>query len=416
MATNNVMTYTRIENYSSSDVTTLKSMFTNKQLIKLAKNLDILSQRGATGKVLLNSPAKEGQLNIFYGRLLYTTSDIHRVRRWERAVRLHCPEWNPRTSQQLSDPEKPWEYLLLYDGISKNQITISQAKAVIRTVTLEILFSMSHYPDLTHKWEGNPESKSELSLGLSLCYREIEPIFTKVTQMQNLFKQADFENLNLNLAPVPKKPISPEALSGWGKYLQGDLTLWDIAYKLQKSALAVTKTLLPLVKKGLLQLQTIPDLPEPNFKSSLPTVTKNLPTVTKKKIDKTKPKKKQLIACIDDSPVVAQTLKNIVKPAGYDLISIQDPIKGFVKIAEHKPDLIFLDLEMPNANGYTVYQFLRQAPLFAKIPVIIFTSRNNLIDRSRSKLIGAAEFMNKSAQQEEILKTIKKYLSITSKH
>ncbi|MEM1170953.1 MAG: response regulator [Cyanobacteria bacterium P01_H01_bin.35] len=412
MIVSNVIAHTKLENYPSSDVTTLKSMSGNKQLIKLARNLDIFSQRYATGKVLLKTPAKEGQLSIFYGRLLYATSDIHRIRRWKRGVRLHCPEWNPATSELLSDPDKPWEYLLLYDGISKNQISIDQAKAVIRTVTLEILFSMSRYPDLTHQWEGNPESKSELSLGLSVCYREIEAIFTKVDKMQNLFKQAGFENLNLNLVPVPKKPISPEALSGWGKYLQGDLTLWDIAYRIQKSTLAVTKTLFPLVKKGLLQLQTIPDLPEPNFKSSLPTVTK--PRVTKKKIDRSKPKKKQLIACIDDSPVVAQKLRNIVTSAGYNFISIQDPIKGFVKIAEHKPDLIFLDLEMPNANGYTVYQFLRQAPVFAKIPVIIFTGRNNLIDRSRSKLIGAAEFLNKSTPKEEILKVIKKYLSITN--
>ena len=288
MATNNAMTYTKLEDYSSSNVTTLKSMFGNKQLMKLAQKVDILGQRKATGTLILNSPAKEGQLNLFYGRLLYTTSDIHRVRRWERGVRLHCPDWNTTTSQIQSDPDKPWEYLLLYDGISKNQITIAQAKAVIRTVTLEILFSISRYPDLTHQWEENHDSKSELSLGLSLCYREIEPIFTKVAQMQHLFKQTGLESFNPNLVPLPKKPVAPEALSGWGKYLQGDLTLWDIAVKLNKSVLAVTKTLLPLLTKGLVKLRTIPDLPEPNFKSSLATAN------SQKKIDKTTLKKKAI--------------------------------------------------------------------------------------------------------------------------
>ncbi|WP_293130589.1 response regulator [Okeania sp. SIO3I5] len=406
MAINNVSTYTKLEDYSSSSVRTLKSMSGNKQLIKLAEYLDGLSQRSATGKVLLNSPAKEGQINLFYGRLLYATSPIHRVRRWERRVRLYCPEWHPITSQLLSDPDKPWEYLLLYEGITKNQITISQAKAVIRTVTLEILFSMSPYPELTHEWEGNPNSKSELSLGLSLCYREIEAILTKIAHMQYLSQKAGVESFNLNLAPVPKKPIAPEALSGWGKYLQGNLTLWDIACKLQKSVLAVSNTLLPLINKGLVQLRTIPDLPEPNFQSSL--VKANSP----KETDKTIPKKKQLIACIDDSAVIIETLKQVVISAGYELIGIQNPIKGFVEIAKNKPDLIFLDLEMPDVNGYTVYQFLRQAPVFEKIPIIIFTSRNNLIDRSRAKLIGAAEFLNKPAKPEEILKILKKHLSM----
>ncbi len=400
--------YTKIDDYSRSNFAILKSMSDNKQLIKLAKNLDILSQRNATGKVLLNSPAKEVKLNIFYGRLLYSTSNIHRLRRWERTVKLHYPEWDYTTSQLLSDPDKPWEYLLLYNAVSKNKITIYQAKAIIHTVTLEILFSMSHYPELIHEWEGNADSKSELSLGLSLCYREIKPIFTKVAQMQYLSTKAGLESFNPNLAPVAKKPVAPEALSGWGKYLQGDLTLWDISYKLQKSVLAVSNSLLPLIKKGFVQLRTIPDLPEPNFRSSLATVN------SQKKTDKTTPKKKTLIACIDDSPLSAETLRNIVKPAGYDFMSIQDPIKGFVKIAEHKPDLIFLDLEMPNANGYTVYQFLRNVPIFEKIPVIIFTVRNNLIDRSRSKLIGSAGFLNKAAKPEEILKMIEKHLYITN--
>ncbi len=406
MATNNIA-YPQLNPYSSSHVTTLKSMSANKQLIKLAQTLAILSQRNATGQLLLNNPAKEGKLQLFYGRLLYATSDIHRVRRWQRAIGLHCSDWNPKTSKLLSDPDKPWEYLLLYNGITKNQITISQAKAVIFTVTLEILFSMSHYPDLTHQWKGNDDSKSELSLGLSLCYREIEPIFTKVAQMQHICKKVGWENLNPKLVPVLKESVNLKALSGWGKYLQGDLTLWDIAAKLQKSVLAVAKTLLPLVTKKLVELRTIPDLPPPNFISSLATAN------SQKKTDKTTPKKKPLIACIDDSPVIAETLRKIVQPAGYDLIAIQDPIQGFMKIAEHKPDLIFLDLEMPGANGYTVYQFLNKAPVFQKIPVIIFTSRNNLIDRSRATIIGAANFLSKPAKPEEVLKTIEKHLSVT---
>ncbi len=64
-----------------------------------------------------------------------------------------------------------------------------------------------------------------MSLGLALCYRELEPIFNKVAHMEHLWKKAGFDSLSPNLAPVMKKPVKPEALSGWGKYLQGDLTL-----------------------------------------------------------------------------------------------------------------------------------------------------------------------------------------------
>lgn len=373
-------------------------------MIKLIQEIDILTQRMATGNLELKSHAEQGTFHLFYGRLLYTTSNYHRVRRWQRAVKLHCLEWNPQPSQIFLEPDKPWEYLLLYEGISKKKITISQAKGVIGTVSLEVLFALSRYADLTNEWQPNDDSKSELSLGLTLCYREIVPIFDKVTQMQNLWKKAGFENLSPYLAPMLKKPLQPEALSGWAKYLQGNLTLWDIAWQLKKSVLAVTRALLPLVKKGLVQLRTIPDLPAPNFKSSLAT------TNFQANINKTQ-QKKPLIACIDDSPVVGQTLKNIVEPAGYEIINIHDPIKGLMTIAEKKPDLIFLDLEMPNANGYTVYQFLRKAPVFQNTPVIIFTTRNNFIDRSRSKLIGANDFLSKPPKPDETLQMIGKHLS-----
>lgn len=404
MAISNVVTYSPLDQDSSSNVKTLKSIPLNKKTMGLASEIDILSQKMATGNLVLNSHAEAGKLQLFYGRLLYATSDCHRVRRWQRAIALHCHNWNPTPSQLLWDQDKPWEYLLLYDGISQNQITISQAKAVIRTVALEVLFSLSRYADLTNQWEPEFDGKSELSLGLAISYRELEPILAKVAQMQDLWKTAGFDNLSPDLAPTLKKPANPEALSGWARYLQGDLTLWDISWELRKSVLAVTRALLPLVKKGLVKLRTIPDLPVPKL-SSFATVNPQENT------NNNQQKKPPLIACIDDSPVVGETLKKIVEPAGYDLLLIQDPIAGFMQIAQQKPDLIFLDLEMPNANGYTVYQFLRKAPIFQKTPVIILTSRNNLIDRSRAKLIGVADFLSKPPKPEQTLEAIAKHLS-----
>ncbi|MEB3339473.1 MAG: response regulator [Okeania sp.] len=407
---NNTMTDTKPEDSSHDSVKNLKFMSGNKQLIQLAQKLNILAQDKAIGTLVLKSPTRKERLILFYGRLLYATSDIHRVRRWERCVKCYCPHWNRATSTIPSDSDKPWEYLLLYDGIRKDQITVSQAKAVISTVTLEIFFSMSHCLDLTYQWKKNDDSRSELSLGLSLSYWEIEKILTKVAQMQYFSKRAGLENFNPNLVPILKKSVDSKVLSNQIQYLKGDLTLWDISCKLKKTVLTVSKALLPLIKKNFVELQEIPDLPKPNFQLHLTDAQEN-----EENKDQITTKKKPLIACIDDSIVVAERLRKIIEPTGYELMDVQDPVKGLVKIAEEKPDLIFLDLEMPDANGYTVYQFLRNAPVFAKIPIIIFTSRNNLIDRSRAKLMGAVGFLHKPGEPEEILKMIEKYLSVAPK-
>ena len=93
------------------------------------------------------------------------------------------------------------------------------------------------------------------------------------------------------------------------------------------------------------------------------------------------------MACIDDSPIVIHNLKSILGPAGFQVLSIPEPMAGFAQLIEHKPDLILLDLNMPNANGYSICKFLRETPVFGQTPIIILTAQDNVIDRTRAKLV-----------------------------
>ena len=365
----------------------------------LIKELDRLCRQMALGQLVLASHAKEGRLHLFYGRLLYATGDFHRVRRWQRAVEKYASGWKPDLKALSFNDDQPWEYQILYHGIATEQMNLAQAKLIIQVTVLELLFSLNQYTDLNIQWQPQDHDKSELSLGLALPLRELTPVILKAEKLGQQWKAAGFENLSPDLSPVCKKAISPEALSGWGKYLTGKYTLWDIAARTRKSIITVTKTLLPLVKKGLVQFRTLQDLP-----SVIPTHLKATPYSS--------PTQKGLIVCIDDSPVIPKTIEKIVKPKGYQVIGIQDPIQALAKVAKHKPDLIFLDLVMPNANGYTVCQFLKNAPIFQNTPVVILTSRDNVIDRSRAKLVGASDFLVKPPKPKETLALVHKYLGI----
>lgn len=66
------------------------------------------------------------------------------------------------------------------------------------------------------------------------------------------------------------------------------------------------------------------------------------------------PRKKPLITCIDDSPIIAERLEQILQPAGFRVLTINNPMQGVAKLAEEKPDLIFLDVVMPQTGGYNV--------------------------------------------------------------
>ncbi|MGL5081114.1 MAG: response regulator [Microcoleaceae cyanobacterium] len=396
---------------------------------ELTQELETLCQRRTTGTLVLNTASQEGKLHLVEGQLLYVTSDFHRVRRWYRATKKSCPNWRPQSGLLSLDSETPWEYQLLDLGITDEQLTIAQAKAVMGQVALEVLFSIAEQTTTTYRFESYTEPALDVYPGLTLSQDDWQPLLTKVAHLQSQWQTAGLGGVNPILAPILRKQVEAKSLSTWDKYLNGKFTLWDIAARLGKSVTSVARALLPLVNKGLVQLRTVPDLPDPGFQlaptgpdgnsggavtfaSSTPE--EGLEGLELEFASPSGPANQPLIACIDDSPVVAQTLKNILEPAGYRVLGIQDPVQALAQIAKHKPDLIFLDLVMPHANGYTVCQFLRNAPLFRNTPVIILTSRDNVVDRSRTMLAGASGFLGKPPKPKETLRMVSKYLSASA--
>jgi two-component system, chemotaxis family, response regulator PixG len=117
-----------------------------------------------------------------------------------------------------------------------------------------------------------------------------------------------------------------------------------------------------------------------------------------------------LIACIDDSVLIYQSLERILDRHGYRHYGVQDPLKIMPSLIRNKPDFIFLDLLMPITNGYEVCEQIRKTPSLKHIPVIILTGKDGLIDRMRSKMVGATAFLPKPVESESVLKMLEKYL------
>ncbi|HBB30640.1 MAG TPA: response regulator [Cyanobacteria bacterium UBA8803] len=373
-------------------------------LIRLTKELDNLSKHG-DGELILQNPKEVWHLYLVRGQLLYATGGIHPVRRWDRALKQYRPNWNWRLeSAQLSD-HQPWECQLLDRGFSHKQLSLIQAKLVIRTVVQECLFELDSYTDFKTNWTPSPKAISTFCRVVALSGNEIQTVVSTATQIQEQWQAAGLGHLRPTLAPILHQEAYPQGLPVLDKYLNGQFTLWDIAWQLEKSLIDVTFSLLPLVNKGILKFQEVPDLTLPTVQP--PATTTPPPT----EIQPAKSNHKQfLIACIDDSPVLAHALKKILTPAGYEMLSIPEPMRGFGQLIEHQPDLILLDLLLPNADGYSICKFLRETPAFKKTPIIILTAKNTQIDRARAKLVGATEFLGKPPQPEELLQMVKKHL------
>jgi chemotaxis family two-component system response regulator PixG len=161
----------------------------------------------------------------------------------------------------------------------------------------------------------------------------------------------------------------------------------------------VTRLLLPYIKLGFVELISIPDLPAP--------ACRRVPDIPSEQADSTKP----LIACVDDSPSVCQTLEKLLTAAGYRFVGINDGLRALTGLLSCKPDLIFLDLMMPNTNGYEICSQLRKAPSFRNTPIVILTGNNGIVDQVRARLFGASDFLNKPVDARKILNTISKHLA-----
>ena len=115
--------------------------------------------------------------------------------------------------------------------------------------------------------------------------------------------------------------------------------------------------------------------------------------------------------CIDDSPFVCDRLEQIFREVGYQFISVMDSMKAIPVAISKKPQLIFLDLVMPNANGYEICSRLRKVATFRDIPIVILTGNDGVIDRVRAKVVGATDFLTKPVQSELVIEVAQKYLN-----
>lgn len=117
------------------------------------------------------------------------------------------------------------------------------------------------------------------------------------------------------------------------------------------------------------------------------------------------------IACIDDSPTILQAIGTFLDDASFSVLMINDPVKALMQVMRSKPDVILLDVGMPNLDGYELCSLLRRHPNFKNTPIIMVTGHTGFIDRARAKLVGASGYLTKPFTQSELLKAVFKHLT-----
>ncbi|NES70517.1 MAG: response regulator, partial [Okeania sp. SIO2D1] len=246
--------------------------------------------------------------------------------------------------------------------------------------------------------------------------------FEKVKPIWQAWYEANLHNYSPNLALVLNKPelleqqISALTYQKLQILISKKLTLRDLAFYLNQDLLRLTKIFMNYVSKEIIQLTNVPDIPALSVLKidALKSQTKEIQTQNSQLPETTIKSQKKLVVCIDDCPIINKIMGKFITKRGYQFIGIQKSTLAVSTLIKIQPDLIFLDIEMPIANGYEICSQLRRIPHLKNTPIVILTGRGSIIDRVRAQFVGCSEFMNKPVSSEEIEEIFHKYLYLAN--
>lgn len=316
----------------------------------------------------------------------------------------HCPQIDVDKMQLRSQDISMsyWDYRLLEILYKKQKIQREQIHIIVDNTINELLFELAQQSNfVTISCERN----QKVVLETPMSFTSADVSMKQMLESWKNWSEAGLVNICPDLAPIICRPeqlqqqVSPSVYKNFVTLINGKSTLRDLAAKMRQNVLPVSRSLLPYVLKGIIELVELPDLPLAVVET-LDKSTSAQPTKSKVPV----------IACVDDSPQVCKLLEDIITANGMKFIKIQDAVQALPLLIQEKPDLIFLDLIMPVASGYEICTQLRRISTFANTPVIILTGNDGLLDRVRAKVVGSTDFITKPVAADRVMSVVRKYL------
>jgi len=114
------------------------------------------------------------------------------------------------------------------------------------------------------------------------------------------------------------------------------------------------------------------------------------------------------VMVVDDAPSDLRMMESILRSAGHDVVAYAHGERIEDEVAAHQPDLVLLDIVMPERNGYEILRALKKDERTKHTPVVIVTGRSQESDRVWSRRQGADDYITKPFASEELLTIVQK--------
>ncbi len=368
------------------------------------KALRELASRDLTGCLTIHDPRVEGVgwcLYIGGQRLYYATSIAGQKERLASILSRLCPNlvWPSLATleSELAWLRQWWQGQALPLGELRHVVTRLSQEALIQAVAIPkapIDFQRNVQPDpilITPPWQDLLKTVRQQVYGWQLVRGQgLSPWSRLYLDMAQVGTFCDFWEQS-QATPAYQAFWGRQTLAAWIQLFGQKLCIYEFSARLQVSPLELATRV-----RGLVGAGTVVSLP---FQSAAAAVAAPL---------------RPVIACIDDSKAVQRQVQMTLELQGYDIVSITEPLRALTTLVRRRPEVILMDINMPEIDGYELCRMLRQSRQLKDVPILMLTGRDGLIDRLRAQLVGANSYLTKPFAPEQLTQAVQKLLPAPS--
>ena len=206
--------------------------------------------------------------------------------------------------------------------------------------------------------------------------------------------------------------LNPSLLGMVARLMQGK-SIRQLSLFLKQDDLKVAHLLYPYIQAGVFVLEgpnspycKLPNVPKKGAQASSPGE-----SIVSTAVPKT-PKKVYKIVCIDDSPVILETIQDYLGAEGFEVATVENPMESMSTLFSMKPDLILMDVSMPGINGNRLCEILRRSAAFKELPIVMVSGNISVLDRAKAESSGATDYLTKPFSKAELLNIVENHLSV----
>jgi len=346
-----------------------------------------------TGKIKVQvSSQVKVTIYLNLGHLAWITDQSYLSKRWEKHLINTglCKKVIKETTNLGDNADSKLtscEYDQLVILAKNNYLSREQVREIIKNLTEEILLNLlqeTPLPTTQSPFYITAESGVRPSSQYSLPHTWLCSIASVQTSLRSFYQQwlnAGLSDYSPNLIPYLNdqqglaRKTTPNIYQKLLSLLDGTHTIREIIIKMQLDIKQVIGSLSTLIKAQIIILaSSFNQISKPRMSSQSKRYSLN-------------------IIAIDDNLQTLRILDEIITQTGHKFTGVTNPIDALPTLLDNKPDLIFIDLNMPLLNGYELCQKIQTVNRLKSVPIIFLVG--NRLDRVRSRFAGATQSLQK---------------------